>query len=310
MFNIQLPIASIFFLTRRKPPAQNDSSGQDEERRLLEKGRRSMRKFKLADDFGSFYRQEGYVILSDAFRHDEIAQVRADVLDLFESRFRAANAGARKGIDLLTHHYHQDKELWRQCAKRMFDLLSVYGLAAKPEVLEVLSRLGLQKPMISTRPEVRTDMPRDEQYMQGWHQDWRYGQGSYNSVTFWVPMHNVRVENGTIDVMPKTHLLGYLDCEEVPNPRRFVIQETQIKGFPFFPVELEQGEAVVFSQMLVHRSGYNRSEHPRLTTQLRFVDRADHRFAGNGFAYPRGSEMVWSSQPTANELIEVFGRAA
>jgi len=267
-----------------------------------------MKKFMLSDDISDFYCEEGYVVLADAFQQQEIEQARADILDLFESRFRSVNKTEKRGVELLTHHYDQDKELWRECAKRMYDVLSIFRLAGKPEVAELLQKLGLQKPMISTRPEVRTDMPNDNQFMQFWHQDWRSGQGSLNSVTIWVPLHKVGVENGTIDIIPRSHVLGYLDCDEIP-VRRFSIPEARLKGMPYFPVELEQGEAVVFSQMLVHRSGYNRSALPRLTTQLRFVDLADQKFLTNGLTYPTGSEMRWRIQPDANDMITVFRRA-
>ena len=265
-----------------------------------------MTTFAVADDFAAFYQTHGYVILRDAFDAVEIARIQADVFDLYDTRFRSLNDAGMAGLDLLAHFHAHDRSRWQQCARRMFDLLSVYRLAAKPQVLEVLATLGLQKPMISTRPEVRTDMPRDEQYMQGWHQDWRYGQGSLNSVTFWVPLHDVGVDHGTVEVMPATHLMGYLECEELSNPRRFVIPEALLGSRPSFPVPLKQGEALVFSQMLVHRSGYNRSGRPRLTTQLRFVDYAESQFIDQGLPAPATSDLLWNRTPSAADMTAVF----
>lgn len=269
-----------------------------------------MKKCSLSDDFASFYRDEGYVVISDAFSAPELAAIRDDIFDLFESRFSDRDTGGRRGIDLLAHYHGADRPAWQQVARRMFDLLSIYRLAAKPQVLEVVSKLGLAKPMISTRPEVRTDMPRDEQYMQGWHQDWRYGQGSLNSVTFWVPLHDVDEANGTVEVMPGTHVLGYLECEELLNPRRFVIPEASIPHRPSFPVVIKQGDALVFSQMLLHRSGYNRSESPRLTTQIRFVDYAERRFVAQGLPSPSSSELLWKQTPSAADMAAIFPGAA
>ena len=265
-----------------------------------------MTTFAVADDFAAFYQTHGYVILRDAFDAVEIARIQADVFDLYDTRFRSLNDAGMAGLDLLAHFHAHDRSRWQQCARRMFDLLSVYRLAAKPQVLEVLATLGLQKPMISTRPEVRTDMPRDEQYMQGWHQDWRYGQGSLNSVTFWVPLHDVGVDHGTVEVMPATHLMGYLECEELSNPRRFVIPEALLGSREFFPVSLKQGEALVFSQLLVHRSGYNRSGRPRLTTQIRFVDYAESRFIDQGLPAPATSDLLWNRTPSAADMTAVF----
>ena len=269
-----------------------------------------MKKFSLSDDFGSFYQEEGYVVVRDAFSAPELAAIRDDIFDLFEAKFRDRDTEGRRGLDLLAHYHAANRPEWQQVARRMFDLLSIYRLAAKPQVLEVVSKLGLAKPMISTRPVVRTDMPRDEQYMQGWHQDWRYGQGSLNSVTFWVPLHDVGEENGTVEVMPGTHVLGYLECEELINPRRFVIPDVSIPRRPSCPAVLTQGDALVFSQMLLHRSGYNRSASPRLTTQIRFVDYAERRFVEQGLPSPSSSELLWKKTPSAADMAAIFPGAA
>jgi phytanoyl-CoA hydroxylase len=188
----------------------------------------------------------------------------------------------------------------------MWDLLGVFSLAAKPEVRDVLLVLGLEGPMISTRPEVRTDMPADEQYMQPWHQDWRYGQGSINSVTFWIPLQDVTVENGTIDVMPGTHVLGVLENEELHNPRRFSVTDPRIDGLPYEPAELSFGEAIAFSQLLVHRSGHNTSGAPRLTIQSRFTDFAEPHALRNGLRVASSSELVWDAPPNEADARAAF----
>lgn len=268
-------------------------------------------RFKLSEDFAGFYRENGYVVLTDLFDLAEVERARADVLSLFETRFAAINGEGLAGERLLTHYYSTERQMWRQCARRMYDLLSIYGLAAKPQVAETLERIGLARPMISTRPEVRTDMPEDYQYMQPWHQDWRYGQGSFNSVTIWIPLGRAGVENGTIDVIPGSHVLGYLETKELTSPRRFLILDPRVEQMPRFPVELDMGEAVLFSQMLVHRSGVNRSGSPRLTTQMRFVDYSESAFVAKGLPSPVVSEvapaLLWERPPSGEDMRRIFG---
>jgi phytanoyl-CoA hydroxylase len=266
-----------------------------------------LKRFSVQDDVSAFYREHGFVIFSDLFDARDIAQTRDDVLALFERRFESINGGGATGLDLVNAYYASHKTLWRQCAQRMWDILSVYELAVRPGVRDTLRRLGLAAPIISTRPEVRTDMPGDSHYMQPWHQDWRYGQGSVNSVTFWLPFQDVDIENGTIDVMPGSHLLGYLEVEELKDPRRFSIVDPRIEELPYEPVVMELGEVIVFSQLLVHRSGFNRSGLPRLTMQMRFTDSAEPRFLENGFPAPATSELLWDHPPTAAEVGRVLG---
>jgi hypothetical protein len=266
-----------------------------------------LKRHSLSEDFTEHFKENGYVILTDLFTEVELDQARSEIFSLFETRFREINEGGRAGYELLSFYYEEQKEMWRQCARRMFDLLSVYGMAAKPRVIEMLKRIGLATPMISTRPEVRTDMPKDGKYMQPWHQDWRYGQGSFNAATIWAPLHAVDVENGTIDVMPGTHLMGYLENEELPAPRRFSITDPRINTLPYFPVEMKLGEAVVFSQMLVHRSGFNQTNLPRLTVQIRYVDYSESRFVVNGLPAMTGSELLWANPPSEEDMRRMFG---
>lgn len=262
-------------------------------------------KFSVTEDFTKFYNENGYVMLNNLFPQNDLERVRKDIFDLFDTRFLKINENRLSGYELLINHYGRDD--WRQCAKRMWDLVSVFGLATKPNVIDVLRKMGLRKPIISTRPEIRTDMPKDQKYRQPWHQDWRYAQGSYNAATFWIPLQKVTIENGTIDIIPKSHLLGLLGTEELENPRRFSITDPRIEKMPYFPVELEMGECVAFSQMLVHRSGENITKSPRLSAQLRYADYSDSSFIAEGYPVAASSELVWKDLPSEIDMQRIHG---
>jgi ectoine hydroxylase-related dioxygenase (phytanoyl-CoA dioxygenase family) len=268
-----------------------------------------LKRFSIHDDIAPFYREHGYLVLTDLYSQDQLVRARDQVFDLFARRFADINGDGLSEEGLLEHFYDDERDRWRECARRMWDLLGVYALAASPEVDAVLRKLGLGEPIISTRPEVRTDMPGDEQYMQPWHQDWRYGQGSTNAVTIWTPLRDVGVANGTIDVIARTHLLGYLETEELANPRRFSIVDLRIADLAHEPAEMCLGEAIVFSQLLVHRSGFNSSGRARVTIQTRFTDAAEPAFVRRGFPTPVGSELVWDAPPSRADAETVFAPA-
>jgi len=265
-----------------------------------------LERFSLHDDFSAAYRQYGYVVLTDLFTADEVRAARQELLDLFAHRFQVAGVADSDGDELLVRYYEADRERWRQCAQRMQDLLGPIRMAVKPQIEAALLGAGLQAPMIGTRPEVRTDMPADQQYMQPWHQDWRSGQGSINSVTIWVPLQDVSAHNGAIELLPGSHFLGCCEVEELPNPRRFLVVDPRIESWEREVAELEVGEAVLFSQLLVHRSGHNSSGRPRITMQLRYSDYAEPGFAARGYPKPSGSELVWNTPPTASEVEAAF----
>ena len=76
---------------------------------------------------------------------------------------------------------------------------------------------------------------------------------------------------------------------------------------PYFPVELEMGECVAFSQMLVHRSGENVTKSPRLSAQLRFADYSDSPFIAEGYPIPASSELVWKNLPSERHMRGIYG---
>ncbi len=255
--------------------------------------------------YREFFREQGYTILSNIFSRSELETARNEVLELFALRAGASRAAF--GLRELQELYERDLETFRSATTRMWDMLGIYGLASAGELHGVLRGVGLVTPIISTRPEVRTDMPGDKRYTQPWHQDWRFGQGSANAVTIWTPLGDTTVENGTVEVLPGTHLLGYLECREISDPRRFEIVDRRIESLQPVRVELRFGEALVFSQMLVHRSGHNRSGLPRLSTQQRFSDLRDESFAREGHPSPTTSEIVWSVPPDADTMRRIYG---
>jgi phytanoyl-CoA hydroxylase len=266
----------------------------------------SLPRHRLADDLGPHFRRSGYVVVTDLVAVDQLREARERILALFNRRL-ARFADGSTPEELLVRTYASQPELWRQCARRMWDVLPVYRLGGDERIAELLRKLDLADAIVSTRPEVRTDMPGDDRYMQPWHQDWRYGQGSLNAVTLWLPLHDVDASRGTIELMPGSHLLGYLDVEELENPRRFSIRSDRLPDLPVETAELRLGEAIVFSQFLVHRSGYNSSGRPRITVQARFADAADPRFVERGYPVSAGSELVWDEPPGEDDLRSVFG---
>jgi hypothetical protein len=72
---------------------------------------------------------------------------------------------------------------------------------------------------------------------------------------------------------------------------------------------LRLGESIVFSQLLVHRSGFNRSGRARVTIQTRFSDAAEPEFVRHGFPTPVGSELVWDAPPSRADAETVFAPA-
>ena len=244
-----------------------------------------LQRFRIADDFRDAFRRDGVVVLTDLFSAAEAAAVLHDVLRLFELRF---GGPAGSGLDLVLRNYASGTVAWRQCARRMQHSLAAAKMSCKPELVANLEELGLAEPMLATFPEMRVDMPNDDHYMQPWHQDWNWGHGSRNAVTFWTALHDVSAAQGAIEVLPGSHRWGVLPMREFRDPRRFAIDDPRLREIVAETAELKCGECVLLSDLVVHRSGRNRSAVPRFSCQLRFCDRAEPTFVASGYRVSGG----------------------
>lgn len=267
----------------------------------------TLNRASISDPFRSDLQRDGYIVLTDLFTRDQVQQLQDDVCALFT---QLLPKGDVQGREIIGSSYFTHRDAWKASARQMHNLFSVLAISASEKVRRVLQAGGLQAPIACIHPEMRVDIPQDVQYMQPWHQDWRSGQGSLNSVTVWLPLHDVTRRDGAIELLPGSHLWGLTEIEELSNPRRFVCKDARLDTASGPVAEIEQGECVLFSQMLVHRSGSNTSSLPRVTAQLRYADLEDHDFRQNMYRVPSESEIVWPKAPTTGDMKRVYASSA
>ena len=147
--------------------------------------------------------------------------------------------------------------------------------------------LGLGLPSLMGCCNMRLDKPGDARHLFEWHQDTLYLLGSTNAVTLWIPLQDVDLAHGTIEVVPGSHGQGILPFRKVsdkavapgvPFLQRDLSLDIEVTQTPL-AIEAKRGDVVVFRQMLLHRSTPNHSEQIRWTAQLRVTDvaEAEHR---------------------------------
>ena len=186
--------------------------------------------------------------------------------------------------------------------------LALMHCASQLKIQEVLHKVGMKFPIRCGEPEVRVDLPDTIQYNQLWHQDWRTGQSSLNSVTIWFPLHDVSKKNGAIEIYPESHLWGFVDTIMHENPRRFEIIDKRVKNFSGVVANLQFGECLVFSQMLVHRSGQNTSNLARICCQIRYADATEENYIKNSYKIPldHKNQFVWDNAPDEKIMKKVY----
>lgn len=97
------------------------------------------------------------------------------------------------------------------------------------------------------------------------HQDWTMvDEQRFRSVNAWIPLVDVDERNGALGVLPGSHLvLDHLRCSPM-NPGGFVCEANDVSHQELDLVPLRAGQALLFDNGLLHGSGPNLTDGPRV----------------------------------------------
>lgn len=120
------------------------------------------------------------------------------------------------------------------------------------------------------------------------HQDFGYwetlGIPPEEILTVLVALAPMTKETGALEVWPGQHRFGRLPAP-ADEPRD--VDPAALQGKSLKVIELDAGDALAFSSMMPHQSGYNRGTHPRLALYLTF---ASARFSSLRETYYRDTK--------------------
>lgn len=175
--------------------------------------------------------------------------------------------------DLIKLYHSKHRHIWTA----VYDILKfenlLFKLAGNKEIIKLAKKADIKNPIFGTKPYVRVDMPNDPKYMFNAHQDYPYNKNSKNSIVIFIPLQKCFKKNGCLSIVKGSHKAKKVFSMD----KNLIIKNT--KKFKFIDVPLKFGEAVVFSQFLVHRSGFNLSDTVRFSVQLRLTDLAQKEYA-------------------------------
>jgi hypothetical protein len=148
----------------------------------------------------------------------------------------------------------------------------VIALVGNPFLLKLATELGLAVPYPSTLPITRIDRPEDVIHKVPPHQDYWYSMVCSNSITTWFTYGRLDEDMGLLEVVPGSHkrgLIAFKQTDGGPNPFETVADEPEAN---YVRAPLPDDSLIVFHQMLLHRSGHNRSRNVRTSIQVRYND--------------------------------------
>ena len=266
------------------------------------------------------YRKDGYLILKNFFRADQIQSILLDAQKIFYRQFLKKkyttlpfdSLDAVNFNECLFRLFSEDLTCLMNCGKQAQHLISLHRLSLDEKIVGLLNGLGLSSPNISTRPVLYFNHPLLAQkkvfHKVDAHQDWRSMQGSLNSAVIWIPLMDVNKELGALEIIPGSHLWG-LRTNNLDSGFGMV-QLTEKETGEFISVELSQGDILAFSSFLIHQSGENTTASPRWSTHFRYNDLDEQTFIDRAFAHPYiykpAEELITPGFPKQDQVKKIF----
>lgn len=234
---------------------------------------RQMRKEEY-EGCGEELEQNGYLILRNYFRNGELDELQDDLEALGRWIIGPEFSATHR------ENYTLTPERQSLLYDRLSYMPALSRLSGSKDIQQLCRRLGMAFPSLMGCCNMRLDPPGDDRHLFAWHQDSLYLLGSTNAVTLWLPLGDVDLVHGTIQVIPGSHKKGIYPFrkisdkqpdQNVPFLQRDLCLDYEVTEMPE-TIVARRGDLVVFRQMLLHRSTPNRSDQIRWTAQLRITD--------------------------------------
>ncbi len=237
-----------------------------------------------------FYRENGYKKLKTNIKK-EVKEIRREFFKIFStvSKFKNFKKTEFKTDKDIINFYKKDKKNWVLAYDLLRNSHLIYSLLANKNFIEKIKKVsGIKRPVLTSKILVRVDMPDGKGSSPALsHQDFCAHQGSSNSITIWVPLQKVKIKNGALKVIPKSHKHGFIRDDENWKkniiPKNLISDKLASKFGNFIDVPTELGDTLIFSTFSIHKSGINDSNNIRFSLNFRFNDIESQDYADRNF---------------------------
>ena len=201
------------------------------------------------------FNQNGFIIINKLFDDEEISLIKNAALadrELDKHSFsRADGEGGKVRLSLWNHPGDNIYGMFARCNKLVNKTEELLG----EEVYHYHSKMILKDPKVGGA--------------WAWHQDYGYwyqnGVLYPNLVSAFIAIDKATKENGCLQVIKGSHLLGRIDHVLTGDQAGADMERVNacLERLELIYCELEPGDTILFHSNLLHRSDQNKSDNPR-----------------------------------------------
>lgn len=263
------------------------------------------------------FREDGYAVARGLFAAEAIAEVVGEITVAFNAIAAARGVpAAQPNMASLSRTmialFQADMSAYLAAAKLVQHGVALHRMGCDENLMSALRAIGLTLPVISTRPVMF--LVSDALKVPGGyhktppHQDFRSIQGSLDGVVVWAPFAPVRAGAYALEVLPGSHKRGLLPSTEDVFGHRV---EEDLSGEEFIPLDVELGDAVIFSTLLVHRTGETGDDQVRAAASFRYNNVLEPSFVEraypNPYIYAPNLKLLHEDAATPEAVKRVYG---
>lgn len=260
------------------------------------------------------FREEGYLIADNVFdpadleplRQELEAQIGMKVDELAQAGRIEETYPDEPFERRLTRIYHDSKENGETVMHHFEGMRgggyrgrSLFDLITHPKLLNVIADLLGSEIVASSAFRIRPKIPGVGRGNVPWHQDSGYFAPHCDEhliVTCWIPLVDATVENGCMEILPRSHKTGILEHHTGGNMGLYVIKDEDLPTEAPEKViaECPRGGVVFMTNLTPHCSTPNTSDTIRWSVDLRYQS-----------AHAPSNLGLWPDRNPTDELANV-----
>jgi phytanoyl-CoA hydroxylase len=238
-----------------------------------------------------FFHEEGYLIAPNVFDSADLEPVRQALHQATGRKARELKAdGKLKNLHAKLDFNHQLAAIARDSEENGvaiiryleglrgggFHATEMFDVISHPKLLKAVSKLlGTNEIVASSVYRVRPKLPKLGRGVVPWHQDSGYFAAHCDKhmiITCWIPLVDATVENGCMQILPRTHEGEVATHHTGGNAGFLVIKDENLPDDPrrAITAACPRGGVVFMTNRTPHCSTPNYSNHVRWSLDLRF----------------------------------------